>query len=83
MNRTELIENIEKTLNKIRPYIQRDGGDVEFIDVDEHGVVSVRMLGACATCLSLDTTLSDGIEAILIDEVEGVHSVRLYEETNF
>ncbi len=83
MNRTELIENIEKTLNKIRPYIQRDGGDVEFIDVDEHGVVSVRMLGACATCLSLDTTLSDGIEAILIDEVEGVHSVKLYEETSF
>ncbi len=80
MNKPELIENIKNTLNKIRPYIQRDGGDVEFVDVDENGVVSVKMLGACATCLSLDSTLSEGIEAILIDEVEGVTAVQLYEE---
>ncbi len=66
---------IIETLEKIRPYIQRDGGDVEFISVDERGVVTVRMLGACVDCIGLDSTISDGIEAILIDEVEGVTKV--------
>lgn len=70
-------EKIIEVLEKIRPYIQRDGGDVEFVSVDEQGVVTVRMLGACADCLSLDATLSDGIEAILLEEVEGVTAVRL------
>lgn len=73
-------EKIIETLEKIRPYIQRDGGDVEFVSVDENGVVTVRMLGACADCLSLDDTLTDGIEAILLDEVEGVTAVRLEEK---
>lgn len=67
---------IKTVLEKIRPYIQRDGGDVEFVSFEE-GVVSVRMLGACSECLSLDDTLKDGIEAILLDEVPGVTEVRL------
>lgn len=69
-------ERIVETIEKIRPYIQRDGGDVEFVAFND-GVVTVRMLGACADCLSLDDTLRDGIEAILLDEVEGVTEVRL------
>ncbi|MEG0176408.1 NifU family protein [Anaerorhabdus sp.] len=75
-------DEIIRTLEKIRPYIQRDGGDVEFVSVDEHGVVTVRMLGACSDCLSLDDTLTDGIEAILLDEVEGVTAVKLAEPEN-
>ncbi len=69
-------EKIIETLEKIRPYIQRDGGDVQFIEFKD-GIVYVQMLGACADCLSLDDTLKDGIEAILLDEVEGVSEVRL------
>ncbi len=80
MEKTQLEQNIITTLEKIRPYIQRDGGDVEFVNVDESGIVTVRMLGACATCLALDDTLSEGIEAILLDEVPGVTGVRLFEE---
>lgn len=72
-------DEIIEVLEKIRPYIQRDGGDVEFVSVDENGIVTVRMLGACADCLSLDTTLTEGIEAILLEEVEGVTGVRLEE----
>ncbi len=71
-----IVEKIIATIEKIRPYIQRDGGDVEFVSFDD-GVVTVRMMGACADCLSLDDTLKDGIEAILLDEVEGVTEVRL------
>ena len=69
-------EQIINTIEKIRPYIQRDGGDVQFVSYDE-GIVTVRMLGACADCMALDETLKDGIEAILLDEVPGVSEVRL------
>ncbi|MEA5017884.1 MAG: NifU family protein [Erysipelotrichaceae bacterium] len=70
-------KEIIKVLEKIRPYIQRDGGDVEFVRVDENGVVTVRMFGACVDCMALDTTLKEGIEVTLIEEVPGVTQVVL------
>lgn len=70
----EKTSEIKKVLNKIRPYIQRDGGDVEFISF-ENGIVTVKMLGACSDCLMLDDTIKDGVEAILMEEVEGVIKV--------
>ncbi|MCF0109124.1 MAG: NifU family protein [Erysipelotrichaceae bacterium] len=76
MEELTVMDRIEYTINKIRPYIQRDGGDVELVDFND-GVVTVRMLGACAGCMSLDDTLKDGIEAILMDEVPEVTEVRL------
>lgn len=72
----DVLERIEKTINKIRPYIQQDGGDVELVDFQD-GVVTVRMLGACAGCMALDATLTDGIQAILLDEVPEVKEVKL------
>ncbi|MFV0380384.1 MAG: NifU family protein [Anaerorhabdus sp.] len=79
MNKEEKIKLIQQSLNRIRPYINRDGGDVEFVDINETGIVHVRMLGACVSCNSLDDTLYEGIEAILIDEVPGVIGVYLVE----
>lgn len=73
-------EEIKEVIEKIRPYIQRDGGDVEYVRFDE-GIVYVRMLGACQDCLSLDDTIKDGIEAILLDEVEGVVEVQIAKDT--
>ena len=58
----DLLERIEKTINKIRPYIQADGGDVQLVDYKD-GVVTVRMLGACAGCIAIDTTLTQGVQA--------------------
>lgn len=69
-------ELIIKTIEKIRPFINRDGGDVEFIDFID-GIVYVNMIGACADCMLIDSTLSDGIEIILQEEVPGVIGVRL------
>lgn len=80
--REDLVGRIQHTLNKIRPYIQQDGGDVEFIDFQD-GIVTVRMLGACAGCMSLDATLNDGIEAILIDEVPEVQKVVMMEQNPY
>ena len=72
----ETIELIKKTLDKIRPFINRDGGDVEFVDFVD-GIVYVKMKGACEGCALIDTTLSDGIEIILQEEVPGVIGVKL------
>lgn len=72
----ETIKLIQATLDKIRPFIQRDGGDVEFVDFID-GIVYVNMKGACQDCVMIDNTLSDGIEIILQEEVPGVIGVKL------
>lgn len=72
MNETE--KQIEEIIRKVRPYLQADGGDVEYIGFQD-GVVYVRLSGACVGCTSLDSTLKDGIEAILLEEVPGVIGV--------
>lgn len=69
-------EEIIEVLEKIRPYIQRDGGDLEFISFVE-GIVTVKMLGACSDCLALDDTITLGVEALLLEEVEGVIGVQV------
>jgi len=68
-------EKVEKALNKVRPSLQADGGDVELVDVEENGVVKVRLTGACAGCPMSQITLKMGIERILKREVPGVTTV--------
>lgn len=70
----ETINQIKLVLNRIRPFIQGDGGDVEFVRFEE-GIVYVRLLGACVGCASADLTLKEGIEALLLEEVPGVLGV--------
>lgn len=68
-------EQIKNVIHKLRPYLQRDGGDIEYVDFKD-GIVYVRMLGACAGCTMIDDTLKDGVEQILIEEVPGVLEVQ-------
>ena len=68
-------EQIKNVIHKLRPYLQRDGGDIEYVDFKD-GSVYVRMLGACAGCTMLDATLKDGVEQILMEEVPGVLEVQ-------
>ncbi|QIK69327.1 NifU family protein [Erysipelothrix sp. HDW6C] len=70
-----LEERIVRSLDKIRPYIQRDGGDMEFVSVDDKGIVTVRLLGACIGCGLIDYTLKGGVEALLMDEIPEVNGV--------
>ena len=80
MNYEEKVELVKKTIEKVRPYIQGDGGDVEFVKLEDN-IVYVRVHGACVGCMALDNTLKDGVEALLLDEVEGIKEVRLADET--
>ena len=74
------IADIQETIEKIRPFIQMDGGDIEFVKFED-GTVFIRLLGACVGCGLIDITLRDGIEKILLEEVPGVIDVQLEEQT--
>ena len=67
-------EKVQEALNKIRPMLQADGGDVELIEIED-GVVKVRLQGACAGCPMSQMTLKNGIEKILKKEIPEVKSV--------
>ncbi|NLX90757.1 MAG: NifU family protein [Firmicutes bacterium] len=68
-------EQVEKALEKIRPSLQADGGDVILLDVDEDGTVKVQLTGACGGCPMSTMTLKQGIERLLKSEVPGVKEV--------
>ncbi len=68
-------KNVEEVLEQIRPSLQRDGGDVELVDVTEDGVVKVRLKGHCACCPHAQMTLSYGIEAALKEKLPEVSRV--------
>jgi len=69
-------EKVAEALDQVRPALQRDGGDVELVDVNEDtGEVQVRLVGACKGCPMSQMTLQMGIEAYLKEKVEGVGSV--------
>jgi Fe-S cluster biogenesis protein NfuA len=69
-------EQVEATIEVIRPALQADGGDIELRGVDElTGVVSVELVGACVGCPSSNQTLKAGVERIMRDRVDGVTAV--------
>ena len=70
-----LKERVESALNKVRPSLQADGGDVQLIDVDDQGVVKVKLTGACGGCPMSQMTLKMGIEKILKQNVPEVTRV--------
>ena len=62
------IEEIEKALDCVRPYLQKDGGDVEAVNIKEGNIVEVRLLGSCVGCAMSQMTLRAGIERVLMKE---------------
>ncbi|OGR83985.1 MAG: hypothetical protein A3J74_00670 [Elusimicrobia bacterium RIFCSPHIGHO2_02_FULL_57_9] len=71
-----LKERVEKVLEKIRPYIQSDGGDISLVDVHEDtGIVEVSLHGACGTCPSSTATLKGGVERMVRQEIPEIKEV--------
>ncbi len=68
-------EKVQQAIDKIRPLLQKDGGDVELVDVRD-GVVTVRLTGACRGCPMSQMTLKNGIEKFLKKEIPEVVSVQ-------
>ncbi|MEA1894803.1 MAG: NifU family protein [Euryarchaeota archaeon] len=62
-------EKVKPVIEKIRPMLQADGGDIELVDVEDDGTVKVRLVGACAGCAMSQYTLKLGVERIIMKEV--------------
>lgn len=70
----ETKQQVLSLIDKVRPYLQRDGGDIDVLNVED-GIVYVKMTGACDGCVALDVTLKQGIETMLLENVPGVIAV--------
>ena len=71
----DLKKSVEQALAKIRPMLQRDGGDIELVGVTD-GIVRVRLTGACKGCPMSQMTLKQGVEKLLMKEVPGLKEVQ-------
>ena len=74
-------QQIKEALEYIRPFLQRDGGDVEFVELTEDNVVLVRLEGHCAGCPHAQMTVKSGIEEVLKEQfpaIKSVEAVNLY-----
>jgi Fe-S cluster biogenesis protein NfuA len=74
-NVSDIKKAVELALEKIRPLLQRDGGDIELVEVTD-GVVKVRLTGACKGCPMSQMTLKQGVEKMLLKEVPGLKEVQ-------
>jgi len=68
-------EKVEKALEKVRPMLVADGGNIELIDVSDDGIVKVKLTGACGSCPMSSMTLKMGVERLLKQEVPEIKEV--------
>ena len=68
------IQKINEIINKLRPFLINDGGNIEFVKYEDN-IVYIKLMGACANCQMIDLTLKDGIAAAIMDEVPEVKDV--------
>ena len=76
----DITQKVENVINQIRPYLQQDGGDIEFVEITDENVVNVRLLGACGSCPYSTMTLKNGVETAMkkaIPQVKSVEAVNL------
>ena len=79
MNKDELTDKIKKMVEELRPYLNMDGGDIEFIKYEDN-YLYVRLTGACEACMFQDNTLNDGVLSFFkaqLPDLEGVINVDL------
>lgn len=67
-------EKIIEIINKLKPFLINDGGNIEFLKYED-GIVYIKMLGACANCMMLDFTLKESVEAAIKSEVPSIRGV--------
>lgn len=75
MKKNEVTNRIKVIIDKIKPFLMNDGGNVEFVKYEDN-IVYVKLMGACVDCAMIDITLKDGIEEIIINEIPEVKEVR-------
>ena len=71
----ELQEKVLKVIEQLRPYLQADGGDIQFVNITDENVVNVELLGACGSCPYSQTTLKNGVEEAMRKAIPEINSV--------
>ncbi len=71
----ELIEKVKQVIDQVRPYLQADGGDIQFIELTEDNVVKVQLQGACGSCPYSRMTLKSGVEQAVKRALPEIKSV--------
>ncbi len=74
MKKNDEIKKINEIIDKLRPFLISDGGNIEFVKYEDN-IVYIKMLGACAGCSLIDTTLKEGVECAIKEEVPSVKEV--------
>ena len=74
-----LQKQVKKVIHKLRPYLNQDGGDLDFVAFKD-GIVYIKLLGACIGCSSSDDTIKNSIEVMMLEEVPGVIGVEKVED---
>jgi Fe-S cluster biogenesis protein NfuA len=77
----ETKEDILRAIEIIRPYLQADNGDIEFIDYSEEGILRIKFTGACSICPLSQMTLRAGIERTLLRQLPGIRRVEAVSDT--
>ena len=80
VNRSELVQRIDKALEELRPFLRSDGGDIHVVDVKEDLTVEVKLQGACAHCAQAAMTMRAGVEEAVrraVPEVTKVVAVNM------
>ncbi|MBP7255557.1 MAG: NifU family protein [Chitinophagales bacterium] len=72
---TTLWNRVENALNKIRPFLEADGGNIELVNISEMGVAQVRLLGSCESCPMSFSTMKAGVETTVKNEVPEIKAV--------
>jgi len=79
-DKNKLNQKVQNVIDQVRPYLQQDGGDINFIEITDDNVVNVELIGACGACPFSTMTLKNGVEATLkkvIPEIKEVVAVNL------
>jgi len=80
MEHTQLVEKVTELINQIRPYLQQDGGDIQFVELTPEKIVRVQLRGACGSCPHAKMTLKHMVEATIMEhcpEIAGVEDINL------
>lgn len=79
-NKAELIKKVKAVIEQIRPYLQQDGGDINFVEITDEMVVNVELTGACGSCPYSTMTLKNGVESAVkkaLPEIVSVEAINL------
>ena len=78
MNDVSLIERVENALDEIRPYLNKDGGDIKVVSIDNNNIANIELLGNCESCPMSPMTLKLGVEEAIkknVPEIKGIKTI--------